>query len=694
MKVVRSTCNYCSIACNFDFHVEDDGFIQRVKPAKDYPVNRGFCCVKGLNLDKQNTIYENPVLPLLRNEKGELEHISWDKAFNIFAERVKKIQDEYGKESFAFLSTGQLCTEEMALAGHIGRTFLGGNGDGNTRLCMATAVVAYKQSFGFDSPPYTFEDLELSDVMIFIGCNPVVAHPILWSRVIKNRNKDKKIITIDPRRSETVTNSDIWIDLKPKSDLRLLYTLSNVLIEKGWIDEEFIKNSTEDFEGFKNHVKKYDVNDVEEYTGISKGRVLELAKIIHEGKRVSFWWTMGVNQGYQAVRTAQAVINLALMTGNIGRPGTGANSITGQCNAMGSRLFSNTTGLYGGGEYTDKARRKVVAKALGIDEEMLPKKPTIPYNAIIEGINNGTIKALWVLATNPVVSWINSLEFKKAAEKLEFLAVQDIYSDTETCKYAHLILPSTNGLKKEGVLINTERRLSKIQPVLEKKKDELSDYDILLGIGNALGMGSLLDKWKTPKDAFEVLKECTRNMPCDITGVSYDMLKDSKGIQWPFKEGDDIEKEERRLFEDKKFYTQNKKAKFIYEDIMSPPFEQNDEYPYILNTGRGTVGQWHTQTRTREIPDVEAIIMKEGYINLNTDLAEELDIRENDMVKLSSPNGVSNKFLVKLSRTVKKDQLYAPMHYIEANSVLPSIFDTYSKEPNYKYGPVKIEKIN
>ena len=694
MKVVRSTCNYCSIACNFDFHVEDDGFIQRVKPAKDYNVNRGFCCVKGLNLDKQNTIYENPVLPLLRNGKGELEHISWDKAFNIFAERVKKIQDEYGKESFAFLSTGQLCTEEMALAGHIGRTFLGGNGDGNTRLCMATAVVAYKQSFGFDSPPYTFEDLELSDVMIFIGCNPVVAHPILWSRVIKNRNKDKKIITIDPRRSETVTNSDMWIDLKPKSDLRLLYTLANVLIEKGWIDEEFIKNSTEDFEGFKNHVKKYDVNDVEESTGISKGRVLELAKIIHEGKRVSFWWTMGVNQGYQAVRTAQAVINLALMTGNIGKPGTGANSITGQCNAMGSRLFSNTTGLYGGGEYTDKARRKVVAKALEIDEDMLPKKPTIPYNAIIEGINNGTIKALWVLATNPVASWINSLEFKKAAEKLEFLAVQDIYSDTETSKYAHLILPSTNGLKKEGVLINTERRLSKIQPVLEKKKDELSDYDILLGIGKALGMGSLLDKWKTPKDAFEVLKQCTRNMPCDITGVSYDMLKDSKGIQWPFKEGDDIEKEERRLFEDKKFYTPNKKAKFIYEDIINPPFEQNEEYPYILNTGRGTVGQWHTQTRTREIPDVEAIIMKEGYINLNTDLAEELDIKENDMVKVSSPNGVSNKFLVKLSRTVKKDQLYAPMHYIEANSVLPSIFDTYSKEPNYKYGPVKIEKIN
>ncbi len=693
MKVVRSTCNYCSIACNFDFHVNDNGFIERVKPSEDYPVNQGFCCVKGLNLDKQNTIYENPVLPLIRKENGEFEHISWDEAFKVFADKVKKIQDKYGKESFAFLSTGQLLSEEMALAGHIGRNFLGGNGDGNTRLCMATAVVAYKQSFGFDAPPYTLDDLEHSDVMIFIGCNPIVAHPILWSRVAKNENKNKKVIVIDPRKSETAVRADMWIDIKPKSDIRLLYTLANVLIEKGWIDEEFIKNSTEDFEGFKNHVKKYDINDVEEYTGISKGKVLELAEIIHKGEKVSLWWTMGVNQGFQAVRTAQAIINIALMTGNIGRPGTGANSITGQCNAMGSRIFSNTTGLYGGGEYSDVKRRKAIAEILEIDEELLPKKPTKPYNEIVDGINKGEIKALWVLATNPLVSWINDLEFKEAAEKLEFLAVQDIYSDTETARYAHLILPSTSGLKKEGVIINTERRLSKVQPVLDKKENELSDYDIMLGIGKALGMGSLLDNWKSPKEAFEVLKKCTKGMPCDMTGVDYDELNGSEGVQWPYRENEKIKNNQRRLFEDGKFYTPNRKAKFIYEDIMNPPYDKSEEYPYILNTGRATVGQWHTQTRTREIPDVEAIKVKEGYINLNTDLAEELDIKENDIVKVTSPNGVSNRFLVKLSRTVKKDQLYAPMHYIQANSILPSVFDTYSKEPNYKYAPVKIEKV-
>ena len=636
MDVIRSTCNYCSIACNLDFHVED-GEIKRVVPTVDYPVNAGFCCTKGLNLDKQNTKFHNPVLPLMRDEEGLMRQISWDDAFKLFAKRVLDIQNKNGKESFAFLSTGQLATEEMALIGHIGRNFLGGNGDGNTRLCMATSVVAYKQSFGFDAPPYTLKDLEESDVIILIGSNPVVCHPILWSRVRSNK-RNAKLIAVDPRRSETVTNCDIWYDIKPKSDLIFLYTLANVLIEKEWIDKEYIEKYTEDFEGFKEHVKSFTLDKVERETGISSERMLELAEIIHNGKRVSLWWTMGINQGYQAVRNAQAIINIALMTGNIGRIGTGANSITGQCNAMGSRLFSNTTGFYGGGEYSDPARRKRIAEVLGMEEE--------------------------------------------------------IYGDTDTAKYCHLLLPSTNGLKKEGVLINTERRLSKLNPVLKKEKDELTDYDIMLGVGKALGMGNLLDKWKTPRDAFEVLKECSKGMPCDITGVDYDKLKDSRGVQWPCRKGEDIKEDERRLFEDNKFYTPSKKAKFMYEDVAAVPIEPSEEYPYLFNSGRGTVGQWHTQTRTREIYDVEAIIPRRGYVNINNELAEELDIKENDIVKISSANGVSNEFLVKLSRTVKKNHIYAPMHYIETNSLLPSIFDTYSKEPSFKYVPVKIEKIS
>ncbi|AOY54568.1 nitrate reductase [Clostridium perfringens] len=690
MKRIQSTCNYCALACNLDFYTED-GKIKRVVPTPHYPVNKGFSCIKGLNLDKQCTKFNGSKKPLLKMKDGERKAIEWKEAFDLFASKMTAIQEKYGKESVAYISTGQLPTEEMALLGHVGRSYMGINGDGNTRLCMASAVVAYKQSFGFDAPPYTLKDLELSDTIFFIGANPVIAHPIAWGRVRKN--KDAKIITIDPRKSETAMNSDMWIDIKTKGDLALFYTLANVLIEKGWIDQDYINNYTEGFEDFKAHVKKYTLEDVEERTGISKMRVLELAKIIHEGKRVSFWWTMGVNQSYEAVRTAQAIINLALITGNMGREGTGANSLTGQCNAMGSRMFSNTTALYGGGEYNNKERRKVVADILGMDENMLPSKPTLDYEQIIKGINKGEIKGLWVICTNPRHSFSNNEEFKKAMKNLDFFVVQDIYEDTDSSKECDLYLPSVPAIKKEGFLINTERRLSAMVPVLEKEEDELSDYEIFLGIGEALGMGSLLDKWRTPKDAFNLLRECSKGMPCDITGVTYERLRDSKGIQWPCREGEELESDERRLFEDGKYYTPSGKAKLIFEDVTENPNATNEEFPFNLNTGRGTVGQWHTHTRTREIQAVTNIVSQKAYVDINRKDAERLNIKENDEVLIHSSNGHTSKFIARLTDNLKEKTLYAPIHYIETNLLTPSVFDPYSKEPSYKTVQVNIEKV-
>ncbi|MDM0559966.1 nitrate reductase [Clostridium perfringens] len=690
MKRIQSTCNYCALACNLDFYTED-GKIKRVVPTPHYPVNKGFSCIKGLNLDKQCTKFNGSKKPLLKMKDGKRKAIEWKEAFDLFASKMTAIQEKYGKESVAYISTGQLPTEEMALLGHVGRSYMGINGDGNTRLCMASAVVAYKQSFGFDAPPYTLKDLELSDTIFFIGANPVIAHPIAWGRVRKN--KDAKIITIDPRKSETAMNSDMWIDIKTKGDLALFYTLANVLIEKGWIDQDYINNYTEGFEDFKAHVKKYTLEDVEERTGISKMRVLELAKIIHEGKRVSFWWTMGVNQSYEAVRTAQAIINLALITGNMGREGTGANSLTGQCNAMGSRMFSNTTTLYGGGEYNNQERRKVVADILGMDENMLPTKPTLDYEQIIKGINKGEIKGLWVVCTNPRHSFSNNEEFKKAMKNLDFFVVQDIYEDTDSSKECDLYLPSVPAIKKEGFLINTERRLSALVPVLEKEEDELSDYEILLGIGEALGMGSLLDKWRTPEDAFKLLRECSKGMPCDITGVTYERLRDSKGIQWPCREGEELESDERRLFEDGKYYTPSGKAKLIFEDVTENPNTTNEEFPFNLNTGRGTVGQWHTHTRTREIQAVTNIVPQKAYVDINRKDAERLDIKENDEVLIHSSNGHTSKFIARLTDNLKEKTLYAPIHYIETNLLTPSVFDPYSKEPSYKTVQVNIEKV-
>ncbi|MGL6132272.1 MAG: molybdopterin-dependent oxidoreductase, partial [Fusobacteriaceae bacterium] len=390
---------------------------------------KGFSCIKGLNLDKQLTSDKFTKNPILKTAEGR-EEISWDNAYSILAERMKGIIEKHGKESVATISTGQLPVEEMALAGHVFRNYIGGQLDGNTRLCMATSVVAYKQSFGFDAPPYTLNDFELSDTIIFTGANPVVAHPIIWDRVRKNKNK--KVIVIDVRKSETAKNADYFFCIKPKSDIILHYTLANYLIEKNWIDQNYIDNYSENFAEFKEHVSKFSIDDIEELVGITKEEFLTLANLIHDGKAVSFWWTMGINQSYQAVRTAQSIINLALMTGNMGKPGTGANSITGQSNAMGSRLFSNSTGLYGGGDYADEAKREIVGKALDLDPAIFPTKPTLPYNVIIEKIISGEIKALWILCTNPRHSWINNSEFKKAVEKLELFVVQDLYPNTDS----------------------------------------------------------------------------------------------------------------------------------------------------------------------------------------------------------------------------------------------------------------------
>jgi len=401
---------------------------------------------------------------------------------------------------------------------------------------------------------------------------------------------------------------------------------------------------------------------------------------------------MGVNQGYQAVRTAQAIMNIAVMTGNIGREGTGGNSLTGQPNAMGSRVFSHQAGLYGGGDFDNPKRRAAVCEALGITDEQLVTKPTIPYNAIIEKILAGEIKGLWVLCTNPRHSWTNNDTFRKAMEMLDVFIVQDIYDDTDSSADCDIYLPVVPGIQKEGTMINTERRLSALRPVMKRKENAKDDYEVIYGIGKALGMGSLLDNWTTQKDTFELMKKCSKGMPCDITGVDYDALVDSKGIQWPFREGETLEHDERRLYENNKFYHPSGKFKFVFEAVAENPLPNTEEFPYTLNTGRGTVGQWHTQTRTREVAFVEDVSAKDAYILINPELAKKYGLAENDLIEVASINGHSSRFKARLTANQPYEQLYAPLHYIETNNLTPSLYDPFSKEPSYKTTPINIRK--
>ena len=694
MRKVQSTCNFCAIDCNLDFYVED-GRIVKTVPTKGYPVNDGFSCIKGLSLSKQQTTVKPNALPKIRQEDGSFKEVSWDEGFEYAADKIKELQAKYGRESIAGISTGQLTLEEFAIFGHVIRNFLQTNVDGNTRLCMATAAVAHKGTLGYDAPGYTLNDFELSDTIIFIGANPVVAHPIIWQRVRNNKIPGRKIVVIDPRKSETARNTDYHYPLRWKSDLTLMYTLANQIIEKDYVDHSFVDAHTEGYEDFKEFVKAFTLERGSEATGLSKEQILELVELIHTGKAVSFWWTMGVNQGYEAVRTAQSIMNLALLTGNVGKPGTGGNSITGQCNAMASRLFSNTTCLFAGGDFTDEAERKRIADIVGITPDLIAKKPTLPYNRIVELINAGEIKGLWILCTNPRHSWTNNETFASAVKKLELFIVQDIYDTIESAEECTVYFPVVPGIKKEGTYINLERRLSPLRKVLERGENEISDYECILGVAKALGMGDAIARWETPQQCFDMLRECSRGKGCDFTGVRWDDLTDSHGRQWPYPEGREAElaEEQRRLYSDGKFFTPSGKAKFIFEEPMENPIPVTEEFPLVFNTGRGTVGQWHTQSRTKEVKFVEDVSIKKAYLYMNTKLAAENDIREMDEIRVYSSNGQNAVFSVKVTDNVQYGELFAPIHYIECNKLTPSNYDKYSREPNYKGGTCRFEKL-
>jgi assimilatory nitrate reductase catalytic subunit len=672
-----------------------NGEATNLTPATEYPVNLGMACPKGWEALSVLDSKERATTPLLRDEQGNLKSVGWEPAMQAFVQRFKAIQEKHGSQSVAFLSTGQIPTEEMALLGSLAKFGMGMlHGDGNTRQCMATSVVAYKQAFGFDAPPYSYTDFEESDVIILIGSNLCIAHPIMWERVMRNPHSPE-IIVIDPRMTETAMNATQHLAVSPKGDLSLLYGVARILIENGWIDTEFIDRSTNGIDDFINHVKQFTDERVTTDSGLTSDQVHQLAESIHNGKRVSFWWTMGVNQSHQGVRTAQAIINLALLTGNIGRPGTGANSITGQCNAMGSRLFSNTTGLLGGHDFTNEEHRNKIAGVLGIDPSVIPSKNSLPYHQILESILSGKIKGLWVICTNPAHSWINQKHCRDILDRLDFLVVQDMYSTTETARMADLVLPAAGWGEKEGTFINSERRIGLLKKVHKAPGLALSDFSIFKLVAHYWGCGEMFKDWDSPESVFQILKRITKGQPCDITGIEdYRAIDEAGGIQWPAPKIDDADFQlanERRLFEDGKFYHADGRAKFIFENPQPMPERTTDRFPFVLLTGRATASQWHTQTRTRQSAVLRKLYPEKVFVEINPSDANQLAIKPNDQVLVESQRGRIRASAF-LTHAVQPGQVFLPMHYEAVNQLTLSTFDPYSHQPAYKACAVRVSR--
>ena len=684
-------CGYCSTGCSLTVHLKD-GEAVGLTPALGYPVNRGVACPKGWEALTVLAAPDRATAPLRRDAAGVQRPVSWDAALRTMVERFKAIQAQHGPEAVAFLSTGQMPTEEMALLGALAKFGMGMvHGDGNTRQCMATSVVAYKQAFGFDAPPYTYRDFEQSDVILLVGANLCIAHPIMWERVLRNPHHPA-IVVIDPRVTETAMQASQHLALRPKSDQALFYGLAHLFIERGWIDRGYIEAHTRGFEEYSAAVAPFTIQRTSADTGLPPADIERLAATIHAGQRVSFWWTMGVNQSYQGVRTAQSIINLALITGNIGRPGTGANSITGQCNAMGSRLFSNTTSLLGGRDFENPAHRETVARTLGLDPDVVPGRNSWAYNRIIEGILREQIKGLWVVATNTAHSWINQSQARDILGRLDCLVVQDMYASTETAQMADLVLPAAAWGEKDGTFINSERRIGTIRKVARPPGQALPDFAIFKLVAEYWGCGGMFRAWESPAAAFQILKRLSAGQPCDITGIAgYDALEAQGGIQWPCAAGDaaPAPRSERRLFEDGRYYHPDGRARLFFESPRPLPEPTTDRFPLILLTGRGSAAQWHTQTRTSKSAVLRKLYPARAYAEVNPADAKARGIGTNDTVHVESRRG-RIAVTAFVTRSVQPGHLFIPMHYEATNRLTDAVFDPYSKQPSYKACAVEL----
>jgi anaerobic selenocysteine-containing dehydrogenase len=690
---IATTCGYCSVGCGIYVGVRN-GKAVSVRGIPDHAVNRGLLCPKGLS--EHHTIHtvNRAEYPLLRQRDGSRARVTWDHALETMASRFRSIQERYGRESIGVISTGQLVTEEFYTLGKLVQLGIGTRHyDGNTTLCMATAVAGYKKSFGSDGPPGAYEDLEHADVIILIGANIAENHPILCWRL--QRNPDATVIVIDPRVTKTAMMADLHLPVRPRSDLALINGLIHILIEHDLIDHDYIARATTGFEALRDSVRDYTPERVAEITGIPVETIWRVAFTYAKARAGFIGWTMGVNHSTKGTETVNAINNLALITGNIGRAGAAPFSITGQCNAMGTREAGFASSLPGYRKFESDADRGELADIWNIPVERIPSARGYAYPDIIEAALEKKIRGLWIIATNPIVSFPNLKSLQQALEGLEFLVVQDGYHPTPTTEYADLVLPAAMWGEKEGTYTNSERRVSRVNKAVNPPGEARSDFDIFLGLAEKLGVSDeLFPGWTNPGHAFEEWKRVSKGRLCDYSGMTYRAIEQHGGIQWPFREGDSDPASTRRLYTDGIFQTADGRAHLIATSWEPFPEQPSNDYPFVLNTGR-TVEHWHTRTKTGKVPILERL-SPEAWVEMNPRDARLLRLKAQERVDVVSRRGRVRNVELRITETIAPGQIFVPFHYAEANAneATQSAFDPVSREPNYKQSAVRVERAN
>lgn len=695
-----TTCNYCSTGCAIEIGLSDEGRVITSRGHAGADVNRGKLCIKGL---LEHELFESPgrgKQPLIRNKFFEdFRPTSWDEALDTTAEKIKEVQAKHGRDSFAIVSTGQLLTEEFYTLGKLVRGCIGTNSyDGNTTLCMASAVSGYKRSFGSDGPPGCYEDFEHTHCLMAFGSNLPEQHPIIYWRLKEALEKRKfPLIVVDPRVTMLAQFADIHLPITPGTDCVLINSMLHVILSEGLQDKEYIEANTVGIDDLEILVRDYDPKSAQHVCGISEDKIRTVARLYAKAPAAMSIWTMGINQSTHGSDGVCNINNLNLVTGNIGKPGGTSLSITGQCNAMGTREWSSCSGLPGYRQLEKPEHREEIAKFWGIDSSFFPEKRGLAQTDIFPAIETGEIKGLWIVATNPMTSMPDTPRIRKALEKLDFLVVQDVYEDVEMNEYAHVFLPAAVWAEKEGCHTNTERRVNLTRPVLPAYENSKPDYWIFTELAKRFENSNVIPFPDQPEQAFEEMKTLSKGegRTLDITGMTYDKIEAARGIQWPYREDSDYAKHslkgEQRLYTNGKFQTPNGKANLIPIRFFNNNEQPCDEYPFWLNSGR-VVEHFHTRTKTGKIGNCNKF-SPTPYMEMNPDAAVEIGVEHQSYVRLTSRRGDA-VVMVQLTHRVPRNMVFIPFHFHDCvNRLTLGLLDPYSRQPAFKQCSARIEKI-
>ncbi|HEU0123750.1 MAG TPA: molybdopterin-dependent oxidoreductase, partial [Bryobacteraceae bacterium] len=532
--------------------------------------------------------------------------------------------------------------------------------------------------------------LRTSDFVLLIGANIADNHPILVQHL--GANPSKYLVVVDPRVTKTAMLADLHLPIKPRGDIALLNAMAHVILRDGLANDQYIATHTNGIAPLREHLDSCTPEWAAAITGLPSQVIVNLAHRYANSKAAFVAWTMGVNHSTQGAATVNVINNLALLTGQLGRKGAAPFSITGQCNAMGSRETSYTSSPPGYRKFESAADRAELAAMWNVDIHRLPTKRGYAYPDIINAAVSGEIKSLWIIATNPVVSYPNQTQLRAAFANLDFLVVQDGYHPNPTSELADLVLPAAIWGEKEGVYTNSERRVGKANRAVQPPGEALPDFDIFLAIAEQLGVkDELFPNWTMPADAFEEIKNVTRGRLCDYSGMTYAAIEEHGGLQWPFPEGSDPVAAP-RLYADGNFPTCDGRANLIPVAWEPYPDQPGKGFPFILNTGR-TVEHWHTRTKTAQVALLERM-SPNAWLEMNPEDARRLGLKSHENVSLISRRGQVHNIELRLTEIIAPGQLFMPFHFVEtnANEVTQDAFDPISREPNYKQCAVRVER--